>query len=126
VLEFDVQNAWVSSFTSSYVDFLSVHYGPSGGPYDLECSVLEATGDPVTTITCVTSEGEDGPYHFVITALNYDSEEGPDTFTYPDIPVVTNVTGCTDERFTGATVDCPTSGGITLTITGAASTQAQT
>jgi hypothetical protein len=69
------------------------------------------------TLRCTVPGGGSGGGHtFTVMALNNASLPGSDTFQYAAAPVIARVTGATDVD--PATIDCPTSGGIWLTIEG--------
>ena len=69
-------------------------------------------------IVCRTEMWEDsGTYQFNVDVHGLTSNPGQDSLVFPDVPVVTNVTGCATD-IQGGTYDCPTAGWVTLTITG--------
>jgi hypothetical protein len=94
-------------------DLMSTPYGPS---------VKTCTGVTLDiaaqTIQCTTQAGSGSGYQFQVQALNALSNIGSDTYSYPTPPTVTKVTGCADSNVTNVTSNCPTAGGVTLTIFG--------
>jgi hypothetical protein len=106
---------------------LSISYGISGsGSYDQVCSAITLSG---TIVTCLMSalarNAAVGPYSFVISALNQQSPEGSDQYNYPTAPQVYSVTGCPFQSG-NVTTQCPTTGGVTITLNGAQFAQIDT
>lgn len=99
---------------------LSVTYSrPSDPSVVYTCSnVAIYAGTTNTSLSCLTAAGTGSGYVFTVTALNQASAPGTDTYNYVTPPTITSVTGCTDVG--NGTTNCPTIGGITLTVTGTA------
>jgi len=95
---------------------LKVFYGPEG----VEPKPYECTGVKIEQadkeLSCRTEAGEGGPYVFQVLATNQYSVEGTDTYNYPEPPQLHSISGCRDVG--NSTVDCPTEGGVVLTIRG--------
>jgi len=112
LVTFDVNNVPLSM--ASHVQ---VRYGLSGGPYDQVCTpVVMGTVGSIPYVSCTTSPGSGSGYHFVLWALNAQSNVGTDVYNYVTAPVVYSVSGCVDVGNT--TTECPTAGGSTLDIRG--------
>ena len=95
--------------------YTTVYYGQNG-TFNQICSLLLGAGSNDTTILCKTAPGEGRNYHFVVSALGALSSPGTDVYNYPTAPVVTRVSGCSDSGI--YTFNCPTTGGIVITVIG--------
>jgi len=107
---------------ASTASLISVSYSSTVTNLTYACSnVILYPNSPsagLTSLSCLTAAGVGSGYQFVVTALNQASDPGTDTYNYVVPPVITRVQGCTDVGM--ATMDCPTSGGSILTLTGTA------
>lgn len=119
-LAFKVQHA------GSLASRLTVRYGTrASGVFEQECLQVVTRGYDVSNDTveveCKTSPGIGSDLVFQVTALNYVSEPGFDTYNYPVAPVVDSVQGCSDAF--PLTAECATTGStlgdpVILTILG--------
>eukprot|EP00808_Paulinella_micropora_P005718 g34203.t1 len=97
---------------------ISITYGPAGGPYSFQASAIELDANHEGSLRFLTSQGLGGPFVFRLQVLNQ-FVVGTDTYNYPIPPIVDKVSGCSsDPNNVNATVNCPTAGQVTLTITG--------
>eukprot|EP00457_Paulinella_chromatophora_P000003 gb/GEZN01000003.1/.p1 GENE.gb/GEZN01000003.1/~~gb/GEZN01000003.1/.p1 ORF type:complete len:6228 (-),score=473.22 gb/GEZN01000003.1/:302-18958(-) len=97
---------------------ISIVYGPAGGPFTFTASAIEMEKDHEGYLRFLTQQGLGGPYVFQVTVLNQRTE-GTDTYLYPTPPIVYGIFGCNTSAVNGnATENCPTVGGITLTVKG--------
>ena len=97
---------------------ISVRYGPDSNPLRFSCSVdSTVTSDATSTVRCSTEQGEGKLLRFTVIVAGQSSAVGNDRYNYPDVPVVTSVTGCPTADSLG-TANCPTEGKTIITITG--------
>ena len=120
------------NYLGSDVSLLTVYYGLSAhlssSPYGSsvqQCltpslDYLSANTSQISCRTQRSTSTNSGLLVFLVIALNQASLPGTDTYSYPVPPTVSNITatgGCTN--IVGGTIaDCPTSGGVLVTITG--------
>ena len=102
-LYFGVTNA------GSEASFITVYIADPGGPYTDACMAFQL--HPSNTASCVVPKGT-GTKILKLNAVGAWSPESTDTYTYPDIPVITNI-ACWPSA-----LSCPTEGGSFLTIEG--------
>jgi hypothetical protein len=109
-----------------YDDALLVNYGPSTAPLAYTCTVLTALSTP-STLVCLTQSqaGTDTTVafdmHFTVTVDNTVSLRGTDVYQFPVVPDLLAVWGCDNDVYPtidNATTNCPTQGGVTLTMLG--------
>lgn len=94
-----------------------VRYGSSQDPLQYPC-VLNDARTNTTTIVCDTADASSGiDMHFTVSVAGV-SAVGNDSLTFPTIPKITSVSGCSSGALPAATYDCPTAGGVDLTVTG--------
>ena len=79
--------------------------GPSGSITDTSIVCRTATNEPA------------GDYRFTVHIGNQVSQLGVDVLIFPEVPIITSISGCPLESGAG-TFDCGTSGGFRITITG--------
>jgi hypothetical protein len=97
--------------------YTQVRYGlNNSNVYDQVCAIVVGAGSNDTTIMCKTSPGEGCCYRFVVSALGAVSSPGTDIYKYPTAPVVSRVSGCSDNGI--FTTGCPTKGGSVITVIG--------
>ena len=71
-----------------------------------------------TEIICRTATGEpEGTYFIVVTVGGQPSEASVDQLIFPAVPIITSIEGCATNQDQG-TADCPTVGGISISIYG--------
>lgn len=92
-----------------------VLYGEAGVEKDYSCNQFSFVD--TNSVRCKTVKGDGSGYVFELHALNSVTEESNFTYSYPQIPIVTSVSGCPTTDGSG-TADCPTSGGTEITVTG--------
>ncbi|CEO95040.1 hypothetical protein PBRA_003853, partial [Plasmodiophora brassicae] len=110
-IQFSVNNTGANA-----ADLTVTMVPPGGGASSLPCSQVQLkVGASSSNVSCVSTKGT-GVWVFVVTVGNQASAPGTDTFSYPVPPTVTGVSGCTDVGNT--TINCPTVGGSTMTVTG--------
>jgi hypothetical protein len=93
----------------------------SDGAGEQECldPVALAQSGSITRVGCLlwtnlSTQGEPlGLSNFIIRVPGAESARGTDTLSFPQVPAVTSISGCTDVP--PDTLDCPTEGGRTLT-----------
>eukprot|EP00808_Paulinella_micropora_P019733 g59215.t1 len=117
-LKFDARNLGLVADAS----LISLTYGPAGGPYTFTASAIELEKDHAGYVRFLTQQGLGGPYVFRLQVLNQ-AIVGTDSYEYPVPPIVYAVIGgapcVADSVVPNKTVECPTEGGVTLTIMGA-------
>jgi hypothetical protein len=112
---------------------LAVYYDRPGGLFNSSTQQCTSLSIPVpydsitgiTVLQCRTQPGTGGPYVFKVVALNAWSDEGTDTYSYPQAPVIEQVLGsapCVNNLVLNSTANCPTTGGVDITILGSAFT----
>jgi hypothetical protein len=79
-------------------------------------SIVDNIPDTLSTFSCRTSPGIGSGYVFQLLQNNQLSLESSFTIGYPVAPTVKKVSGCVDT--VNGTFNCPTIGGLTLTIVG--------
>jgi hypothetical protein len=124
-LSMDSSNTASISFGVRYLQssvgsgsLLKVTFGPSAATTRYSCFVNTAEST-MTLLTCFTESDASGTInHFQISQCGWTSI-GTDTLSYPIAtpPVITGVKGCIDNN-DNTTRQCPTSGGVTMRITG--------
>jgi hypothetical protein len=100
-------------------DTMQVFYGPVTSPLLYSCDLDETTSTS-TTVVCQTASYATGSDLVFTVVMAGHQVTGTDTISYPlDVPVITGISGCPlDITFTNATSNCPTSGGVTVSVTG--------
>jgi len=100
-----------------FIDEIAVYYGASTNPRHYNCTVQPQWSNS-TTLACETQDGARGvDNRFSIFAKGW-FITGTDTYNYPEAPFIYSVRGCTD--LVDTTFDCPTRGGVLITVEGAA------
>jgi len=112
-LRFDAQNLGFGGITK-----ISITYVNS----DVNNYVCSATADSGFAnndgVLCSTAIGNvPGTYTMRVAVGNYVAE-GIDQLIVPTTPILTSVIGCQNNAETGYPVDCPTGGGVSLTLVG--------
>lgn len=122
LIMFDVGNLDIESI-SSLREVISVRYGKEqSSGLDYECAVLSITSTMpgISTIHCLTEQGEGDDLVFQLLALNDFSNFSTFKFSYPRSPVVTSVQTssplCSNSE--NSIKDCSTVGGQRITISG--------
>lgn len=103
---------------SNFSSVVSILYGVSLAELNNVCE-LKSVND--TVAVCTTTPGEFGPHNFQLTVFDVSSPLSADGYSYPLGPVVKSVYGCDDVKRadnTSETINCPTKGGIKITIEG--------
>jgi hypothetical protein len=111
-----------------YSDFdiaaISVQYGPVLNPLQYRCTVLPPPLTTPNTVTCRSALYSQGiNMRFTVSV---EGQLAPDVgliITFPVIPTISRVSGCTDVGNT--TVLCPTEGNVTITVFGTNFVQSQ-
>jgi hypothetical protein len=118
---------WVT-FTGENFGFFSeqISVSYSDGTSNFPCTIMPAhnTVSPTlgkyasTYVICQTNTGELlGSYSFIVSVGGQISDPGCDFLIFPRIPVVLSVVGCVTQLGI-STSDCPTRGGILITVLG--------
>ncbi len=103
-----------NTYASSHVADVCV-FSLADGPPLQTCTVVVALSTS-ETITCTTAPRGSGLLATFTVSVPGQSVTGTDTISFPVLPYIYAVSGCVDVL--NATIDCPTEGGIPLTITG--------
>jgi hypothetical protein len=93
----------------------TVTYGPAPAGTGFTCTVSVLRSTP-TFITCTTFAGSQGALLVFKVTVAGQSTVSTFQLSFPQVPRVFKVTGCTNQGNT--TIGCPTEGGIPITLYG--------
>jgi hypothetical protein len=119
-INFDVDNLVIGSLSSLWSNVQVIYGDQNSSSKAFSCSSISISNSSSnlnrSTIRCKTQVGRGTGYVFQVKAYNSLSAESVFTLSYPQVPVVTSIQGCTNSG--NSTVNCSTAGQITLQVWG--------